>query len=237
MALVAYGGAGPLLAADVADETGCPIVIVPPAPGTLCARGILMSDPSRDFVETVLAPAETGWAQATAAFDRMSAMAHAWLTTEAPDPARRQIERSIEARYIGQSFEAATPVYPDDSVDEFIERFHAAHKLEHGYEIRARGVEIVNCRLIATSIGMKSTPARVTASGPGSAAGTTRNVAFTHADGGVADVETTVLQRDGLQPHEVIVGPAIIVEKTSTTVVPPDWSAVVDDYANLILRR
>jgi N-methylhydantoinase A len=237
MALVAYGGAGPLLAADVADETGCPIVIVPPAPGTLCARGILMSDPSRDFVETVLAPAEVGWTQATAAFERMLAMANAWLAVEAPDPARRQIGQFIEARYLGQSFEAATPVNPDDSVDDFIERFHTAHKLEHGYEILARGVEIVNCRLIATATGMKSTPARVAESGPKSAGGTTRSVAFTHADGTVADVETKVLERDALQPSELIVGPAIIVEKTSTTVVPPDWSAEVDAYANLILRR
>ena len=196
-----------------------------------------MSDPSRDFVETVLAPANVGWAEAKAAFNRMQTKANEWLEMEAPDPNQRQITRVIEARYLGQSFEAATPIEPDDSLGDFVERFHAAHKLEHGYEIRMRAVEIVNCRLIATATGMKSTPMRIVLSGTKSGDVECRMVAFTKADGTVVAVETNVFERTALQLGERVDGPAIIVEKTSTTVLPPGWSAEVDDYANLILQR
>ncbi len=240
MALVAYGGAGPLVAADVADEAGCPAVIVPPAPGTLCARGILMSDPTQDYVETILAPADAaGWAAAEAAFRRMADAADAWLATEAPDPARRRQTWLIEARYLGQSFEAATEVVQGDTAADFVERFHAAHAREHGYDIRARAVEIVNCRVIGTATGMKSAPEPVgrdeTAVEPSPIA--RRDVAFAGADGAVRTVSTAIWDRAALQPGDSVVGPAILMEKTSTTVLPPGWAARVDGFANLILRR
>jgi len=240
MALVAYGGAGPLVAADVADEAGCPTVISPPAPGTLCARGILMSDPTTDFVETVLAPAAVGgWAAATAAFERMSAKADAWLEAEAADPARRRKTRLIEARYLGQSFEAAAPVEEGDTAASFVERFHAAHAREHGYDIRARAVEIVNCRVIATATGMKSEPeraARPEGAGPPAPSGA-RETAFAGPDGRAVLTRTAVYERESLHPGDIVQGPAIVVEKTSTTVAPPGWSARVDAYLNLILEK
>lgn len=238
MALAAYGGAGPLVAADVADEAGCPAVLVPPAPGALCARGILMSDPSRDYVETVLAPADdAGWAAAMAAFRRMADAATAWLEAETADPARRAQTWRIEARYLGQSFEASAPVAPEDTAAGFVERFHAAHAMEHGYDIRDRAVELVNCRVTATVTGVKSTPEPV-AAGDGAAPKpiARREVAFAGATG-VAPVATAIFDRDGLKPGDAIAGPAIVLEKTSTTVVPPAWRAEVDAYANLILRR
>jgi len=239
MALVAYGGAGPLVAADVADEAGCPAVLVPPAPGTLCARGILMSDPTTDFVETVLAPADTaGWSAAMAAFARMSKSADAWLDGETTDPDRRRQDWLIEARYLGQSFEAAAPVAPGDTADAFVERFHEAHAREHGYDIRARAVELVNCRVIATATGMKSTPEEVErpagAEAPQPIA--SREVFFAGA-GGVEAWTTAVYDRASLAAGDAIEGPAIVVEKTSTTVAPPGWTARADAYLNLILER
>ncbi len=237
MALVAYGGAGPLVAADVAAEAGCPTVIVPLAPGTLCARGILMSDPTMDFVRTVLTPADAaGWAAADQAFADMTVEADPWLMAETSDPACRKQRRIIEARYHGQSFEAAVAVEDGLGLTAFIERFHAAHAMEHGYDIRARGVEIVNCRLIATVDGVKSRPALVETEGSQSlaelASAGPRQVYFTEGS-----VDAALYDRDGLQPGDNIAGPAIITEKTSTTVVPPDWRSVVDAYGNLILNR
>ncbi len=239
MALVAYGGAGPLLAADVADEAGCPAVIVPPAPGTLCARGILMSDPSQDFVETILAPAGPGWPMAQAAFQRMQAEAEAWLSSETDDPARRDIRWIVEARYMGQSFEAAAPTGPSDTLEAFIERFHGAHALEHGYDIRARDVELANCRVVATATGMKSAPLRLPDGGPAAAPVAPRASRLVAFPDGAATVRapTQVYDRDSMPPGATIEGPAVIEEKTSTTIIPPAWRARVDDYGNLLLSR
>lgn len=239
MALVAYGGAGPLVAADVADEAGCPTVISPPAPGTLCARGILMSDPTTDFVETVLAPADAdGWAAAMAAFARMAEAASAWLEQETDDADRRRQTWFVEARYLGQSFEAAAPVGPDDQVEAFVERFHAAHAREHGYDIRAREVEIVNCRVIATATGVKSAPQKLApAAGAALTPEAMRDVAFADEDGEVRATATAVYDRSKLEAGASFAGPAIVVEKTSTTVAPPGWAVRVDDFGNLILER
>lgn len=236
MALVAYGGAGPLVAADVAAEAGCPTVIVPPAPGTLCARGILMSDPSQDLVETVLKPADgDGWAAAVAAFARMGAAADAWLAQEAADPAHRRQDWTIEARYLGQSFEADAPTTPGERLEDFIERFHAAHAREHGYDIRTRQVEIVNCRVKATATGFKSTPARVPSLDSAPEPLGSRDVAFA-TEAGITVHATPIYDRDTLGPGTALSGPAVIIEKTSTTVAPPDWRVRVDDFGNLLLE-
>lgn len=237
MALIAYGGAGPLVAADVALESGCPTVIVPPAPGTLCARGILMSDPTMDFVRTVLAAADAeGWSATNAAFIAMTAEADPWLEKEAANPERRIRRRIIEARYRGQSFEAPVEVEAGLSLPAFIERFHAAHAMEHGYDIRTRAVEIVNCRLIASVAGVRSSPDALDA--PISAMplderarSGARPVFFT----GQGALETALYNRERLQPGDAIPGPAIINEKTSTTVILPGWAAAVDRFGNLIL--
>ncbi|MEQ9125714.1 MAG: hydantoinase/oxoprolinase family protein, partial [Alphaproteobacteria bacterium] len=158
---------------------------------------------------------------------------------EAADPAHRRKTRLIEARYLGQSFEAAAPVEEGDTAASFVERFHAAHAREHGYDIRARAVEIVNCRVIATATGMKSEPeraARPEGAGPPAPSGA-RETAFAGADGHATLARTAVYERESLHPGHIVQGPAIIVEKTSTTVAPPGWSARVDDYLNLILER
>ena len=117
MALIAYGGAGPLVAADVALESGCPVVIVPPAPGTLCARGILMSDPTTSFVETILRSADAeGWQMAKDAFRRMTSLGDIWLNKQTSDHTRHQKKWIVEARYLGQGFEAATVLFPHDTL-------------------------------------------------------------------------------------------------------------------------
>ena len=236
MALIAYGGAGPLVAADVAAEAGCPVVIVPLAPGTLCARGILMADPTMDFVRTVLVPADSaGWNAANKAFVAMAADADPWLVSETQDPACRLRRRVVEARYQGQSFEAAVDVEEGLSLGEFIKRFHNAHAMEHGYDIRERAVEIVNCRLIAAVNGVKSSPVQIDLQSDASiderAHTGASEVYFT--EGGT--IETLRFDRQDLQPGDAVQGPAIINEKTSTTVLPPDWAATVDRYGNLIL--
>ena len=151
--LFAYGGAGPLCAADVNEEVGCPRIIIPPAPGTLCARGILLSDLSFDFVRSLLVLAEVdGWEDVMKNLEALKEQANKLFIGDEVLPSARSFKYYLEARYKGQSYELRIPL-PDqmksDSLVEFIAAFHTEHKKEFGYELLERPIEIVNCRLEA----------------------------------------------------------------------------------------
>ncbi|HVL76766.1 MAG TPA: hydantoinase/oxoprolinase family protein [Noviherbaspirillum sp.] len=238
-ALYAYGGAGPLHAAEVAEECGIPTVIVPQEPGTMCARGILLSDVSLDFVRTEIAPAnEETWAKVCAFFDDMTRDGTAWLEQERVVPAQRAFRRYVEARYEGQNYEIAVEL---DSVDPnglqaYLEQFRAAHVKEYGYAIPGRTVQIVNCRTEAIGRVPK---AELRKAGEGRAANVAdaaigvREVYFGE---GAGWVPTTVYERSLLPVDTAIAGPAIIEEMSSTTVVLPRHSFKVDTLGNIIIR-
>ena len=148
-ALFAYGGAGPLHAADVAHELGMPRVIVPAEPGTLCARGILHADLTFDLARTRIMLADpAGWRQTAAAFAEMSREGGDILDRERVPMADRHTVRGIDARYEGQNFEVQVGldgIALDGDVGridaEFARRFRAAHAEIYGYDIPGRAVE------------------------------------------------------------------------------------------------
>ena len=163
-----------------------------------------------------------------------------WLLLPIPagvgtDPARRRQDWTVEARYLGQSFEADAPTTPGEPLEDFIARFHAAHAREHGYDIRSRQVEIVNCRVKATATGFKSTPARAQGRDGAAEPLGSRDIAFA-SEAGLTVHATPIYDREALGPGATLMGPAVIVEKTSTTVAPPDWRIRVDDFGNLLLE-
>src|SRR5262249_8890321 len=125
--LFAFGGAGPLHAADVAAECGIRRILVPQEPGTLCARGILLSDVSRDFVQTHLAPmSDESWPEVPRLLGEMRREADAWLEREGIPRERRAFRLAIDARYQGQSHDIRVHM---DAVTEsdrarFGEAFH-----------------------------------------------------------------------------------------------------------------
>src|SRR5690606_18225954 len=105
-ALCAYGGAGPLHALDVARECGIPTVIIPQEPGTLCARGMLLTDVSFDFVESEIAVIEPqAWPRILSRLQRLRDEADTWLAQEGVAAEQRDYEIVIDARYVGQNFE------------------------------------------------------------------------------------------------------------------------------------
>jgi N-methylhydantoinase A len=238
VALCAFGGAGPLHASEVAREAGIIKVLIPQEPGTMCARGVLLSDVSLDFVRMQLARAnEQGWERACAALEAMVKEGDEWLAAENVAPAARSFQLAIDAHYVGQSHEIRVTI---DSVDRaglasFLGSFGEVHETTYGYKHAEQPVLIVSCRLRA--IGHVK---RVV--GPNYQGGTSivdamieeRQVYFGPGEGWLL---TPVLRRARLPIGEAIKGPAIIDEMSSTTVVLARQEAVIDGFGNIIISN
>lgn len=233
--LFAYGGAGPLHASDVAASTSIPRVLVPLAPGTMSARGILMADVSTDFVRSrVVAADAEGWADMLAQFRGMEAEGDDWFAGNDIPAADRSCVHTIDARYRGQNHEVriTVPSAPDEGMlGQFLVLFRDAHEREYGYHIDGLPVEIVNRRLKVT--GHIQNPARTQPledRAPAAPFGT-RQVYFV---GGWRD--TALYRREDLAVGQVIPGPAIIEELTSTTVLNPSDRASLDKDGNIVIE-
>ena len=234
--LFAYGGAGPLCAADVNEEVGCPRIIIPPAPGTLCARGILLSDLSFDFVRSLLVNAEVdGWEAVMNNLEVLKEQANKLFIDDEVIPSARSFKYYLEARYKGQSYELRIPLpgqIKSNSLVEFIAAFHAEHKKEFGYELFDRPIEIVNCRIEAVGKTSKPISEKATQNKTELEVKETREVYFGSAFGWK---ETRVYERADISHRAKVIGPAVIEEMSSTTILPPNYEATVDKRANLIL--
>ena len=228
-ALFPYGGAGPLHVAAVAAESGISRVLVPVEPGTLCARGILLSDLSQDQVRSAIIPVDdTNWPRIVEAFAAMIETGRAWLEREAVPTDHRRFDRVIDARYKGQNHEVQVNGEFSDRVT-FLHHFATAHQREYGYTAD-RGVEIVNCRLKAVGLIDRPAASFTGGSGPPTAKATRR----VHFDDTWHD--TPIFDRATLAVGASLPGPAVIDEMSATTLVPPGWNLHVDPAGNLILE-
>jgi N-methylhydantoinase A len=235
--LCAFGGAGPLHAAEVAVECGIPRVLAPQEPGTMCARGMLLTDISLDFVRSVLVPADApSWPRIAQLFAEMIGEGQAWLEGERVAPGERSFVRHIEARYDGQNFEVR--VEADDrviaSLEAFIPAFAAAHRQEYGYDIPGRGAEIVNCRVKAVGRVPKARQERVARDGRLDDALLARRRVHFGRDAGWQ--ETPVYARGRLPTQVPIAGPAIVNEMSATSIVLPGQRAFADAFDNLVIE-
>ena len=236
-ALCAFGGAGPLHAAEVAVECALPRILIPREPGTLCARGMLLSDISADFVRSQMGPADTaGWQAILARFAEMEAEGEAFLAREGVAPAARRHRRLLDARYLGQNFEVRVDCQglgPDD-LGAVRARFDAAHRKEYGYDIPARAVQFVSARVQTVGEVAKAEQPEV-AGGPSLAAAQTgeRPVYIDRARGWRT---AAVYDRARLPAGPEFAGPAIVNEMSSTTFLLPGQRAHADRWGNLIVR-
>jgi len=235
-ALCSFGGAGGLHAAELARDCGIGTLLIPQEPGTMCARGILLSDISMDFVQTLMAHAtDAGWNTLRQALDTLAAKARDWLAGEGVAPSAQRLSSVIDARYQGQNFEIPVPLEGMQLMPtaDFVAAFSAAHVREYGYDAAGRGIEIVNCRVRAVGLVPRAPLARVAGGGAlADAVKETRQVYF-DATGWVA---TPVYRRAGLPVDTPVAGPAVIEEMSSTTVVLPGQRAHADAYGNLVVN-
>lgn len=240
-ALMAFGGAGPLHARDVAAELGMADVLVPPAPGIVCAEGLLVSDQKEDFVASQRLPlAEASLEAARAAVAGLTADAAAWFAAEDLPDAGRTLELALDLRYVGQNFELITPVAagpaigPADlpGVDALAALFFAAHDRAYGFHDPAAAIEIVNFRMTARGRLYRASdpPAAPDAAATPVSVGH-RPVWFTPS----GPVEAPVYRREALSPGLTFEGPAIVDQLDATTpVFPGDRVEVRADGSLLI---
>jgi N-methylhydantoinase A len=234
-ALFAYGGAGPLHAIDVALECGIGAVIVPQEPGTLCARGMLLTDVSFDFVRSLIAAATPqSWETARELFAAMCAEAEQWLQQERVAVRDRSFRCHIDARYEGQNFEVVVALERfDTELARFLSDFALAHQREYGYSLEGRPVEIVNCRLQAVGAVPKAPLVDYTSGAAlASALAGSRTVYFGSGHGWL---ETPVYARSRIAARERVAGPAVIEEMSSTVVLAPGSHASIDAQGNVVV--
>jgi N-methylhydantoinase A len=236
-ALAAFGGAGPLHAAEVAIECGIPRVLVPREPGTLCARGMLLTDVSADYVRSHFADAsESSWRAILALFAEMEREGDAWLAREGVAQAGRSFRRVLDARYRGQNFEVKVTCdgLGADDLAEMQERFHAAHTREYGYAIRDRGIELVSARVQAIGDVPKAPHARI--AGGASLAGARIARRPVYVDPATGWAEADVYARESLPVGVPFAGPAIVNEMSATLLLLPGQTASVDAFGNIVVE-
>ncbi len=232
--LLAYGGAGAMHAAFIAEELEIPRIVVPWAPGNFSALGSLISDVRRDYVQTrLLATRGTTFADIATTFTALEREAAAALTAEGIGAERIAMRRTLGMRYVGQAWELLVRV-PDevDAMDALEEAFHRSHERRYGHR-NDGAVEIVNFRL--TAVGATPKPSLPRPRSVGSVAEACRTERPVYFDGGF--VTSPVYEREGLARGARLSGPAIVEEMGATTVIPPAWSATVGDWGELVLER
>lgn len=233
--LFAFGGAGPLHAAEVAQECGISSVLVPHEPGTMCARGILLADISRDFVRTQLAMlSEDSWRTVGRVMEEMLREGEAWLAQERVPQADRRFHFYIDARYRGQTHDIRVQMNTVEQADQtrFIEAFHQAHRAQYGHDNPGLAIEIVTCRVQAVGLVAKDMARTPPASGS-APKWDERQVYFGSGHGWTS---TRIYRRDSLSVGTELIGPVVIDEMSSTTVVLPGQQAVVDRFGNIRIQ-
>lgn len=230
LALIAFGGGGPMHATFLAEELGMAQVIIPPAPGLFSALGLLVADLRRDGVRAILRDAvETLQPVVDRTFHALANELLRALAKDGFPSADVVIERQLEMRYKGQSYELAVT---GDRVSEGIEAFHERHQRVYGYMAREEPVEVVTARAVAyVSLPKPAIAAPAPAGMSSSESGETRRAYF---DGWH---QTPVYRRNGLRPGHVLQGPAIVEQYDTTTIVPPNWRLFVEATGVLRLWR
>lgn len=230
--LVAFGGAGPLHACELAASLRIPRVLIPGSPGVLSALGMLVADIIKDYVRTIMVTAEEAAEVVEPVFAHLEASGLTDLTGEGLPEPEIVIERYLDLRYWGQSYELIVPFEGD--ISGAVAAFHAAHERRFGYADRSERVEVVNARVKAR--GATKRPAverRPVVAGAVPEPVAVRPVVFESQDGAVA-LDSPIYDRALLAPGMVLNGPAIVTQYDTTTVLPPGWRAMIDAAGSLI---
>jgi N-methylhydantoinase A len=236
--LIAFGGAGPLHAVAIAREISIPKVVIPKLPGAFSALGMLMAEWRQDFVRTVIA--ELGKVDpgvASTAFAELRAAGEKALARDRLSGG--EFKFAADLRYRGQEHTIPITVAGADdltgSTEATRERFHVQHDSRYGHAAPDQSIEIVNLRLVVTVPRMQDTIGRWL-SAPwqpeGKIAEQRRPVVF---EDPARPLDTRILWRPQLAAGTEIVGPALIEEANSTTLIGPGDRAVVDAIGNIVV--
>jgi N-methylhydantoinase A len=228
-ALLPFGGAGGLHAVELARALSISLIIVPAAPGTLSAIGVLTADVIKDLSRTVMLEARNGLDKVlNQTFEQMEREARKVLRREGFPDAKQRHSRSLAVRYKGQSFELEI----GKTSGNIAEAFHQAHTARYGYAQKTNAVEIVSARLRSAGIVDKISQR----SDRGRRKRYVRPTAYSRAFLEGKNLRVGVYRREDLRAGMRLRSPCIVTEYSATTLVPGDAAAEVDAYGNLIIQ-
>ena len=237
--LFAYGGAGPLHAAQLASLLGISRIVIPANPGLGSCIGLLAADIKETAVRTVpMRDDQLDIAHVTARFAELETRVRSAVVEQEIAGKDVEVERLVDVRYLGMASELTVPLPGDGTtIGQAIDVFHDAHQRAYGYSYRGEQVvEIINLRVIGTGplslIEMTETDLEP---GDGSAAQIGERQVYFGPDEGLQ--ACVIYDRAGLGPGQAVSGPAIVEQYDSTIVVPPWADASVDGFGNLRIER
>ncbi len=226
--VVAFGGAGGLHVAELTQRLGASAAMIPPDPGLLSAYGMLAAPVTREVARTVLVahddPARD--ARIGEVFVDLEETATGRMAEEGYERASLTVERWVDARYFGQSYELSV------RASDWVERFHRAHARRYGYRQDDARVEAVTLRVVARAPGLPLDPPALD---PATEPTPPARTAPVHSGGRPRDAARW--WRRDLRAGHVLPGPGLVLEYSSTTWIPPGWRAEVDPTGALLLRR
>lgn len=233
-ALLAFGGAGGIVAVDVAQELGMSKVIIPPGQGAFSALGMLMADVQYDTSRTAIMPlAEVGTDFVSSVFAGMADEANDALQKQGFEPGRRVIRHAVDVRYTGQehSVTVSVPAEVNDPATFIGARFEELHKRNYGHTM-TDSIEVTTFRLRAT--GMVDKPelpvVRRRLEGKPQLVGE-RDII--RVDGSAS--RSSVFLREHLLAGDTLDGPVVIVEHTATTIMHEGNHLTVGDHGELVI--
>jgi len=224
-ALMAFGGAGPMHACELALDLGIRKVVLPRNPGLLCAWGALGAPLGREYSITVRETAPK-LAQLLKQAQPLVDRAHAELTSQGAPQNAIKTDLRADVRYRGQSYEIEVQLGP-----KFVAEFHQAHQRTFGYAASDSPIEVVNLRLRASAASPPIKPERIAKARGKLMPDSTANVIV-----GAEHRRVPVYTRDAIGAGAQIAGPAIIVELSATAYVAPEFTLRCDDFGNLQLE-
>ena len=228
-ALLAFGGAGPMHACELALDLGIGHIVLPRNPGLLCAWGALGAPLGREYSMTIrdTSPKYRNLIDRAAPMTRRAIRE---LSTEGISRAQIEHELFADMRYRGQSYELEVALTP-----RFMNEFHVSHQKTFGHSSPDSPVEVVNLRLRSSAAGPSVAPRKI-AKTPKSITRSPAAVAHINTLVGDKVCRVPVYSRDDLGAGAKLSGPLIVVELSATSYVAPEFAMRVDDFGNLHLE-
>jgi len=241
--LLAFGGAGPLHACALAEELSIKEILIPNNPGLFSAMGLLFTDVKHTFVKSIRADlAGINHKSLEKDFQQLEGMGESVLVEESFSKQSIQHQRIVDLRYAGQGFELFIPIsniklQNDDCSDKIKKLFQEKHEAIYGYILETEPIELVNIRVNSLGVIKKPKLTKVSIGSkkpPKDAIIGSRKVFFEEMND---FIDTDIYSRDKLVANIELVGPAVIEQYDTTTIVNPNWKAKLDEYGLIHLTR
>jgi N-methylhydantoinase A len=241
--LLAFGGAGPLHSCSLADELDINEIIIPQNPGLFSTMGLLYTDVKHTFVKSIrMQLTEIDFTELAKYMQELEAKGNNLLAEEGFDKKTINHQRLIDARYGSQGFELLIPITEIDLTKKDVIRkiealFHDKHQTIYGYIMEDEPIEIVNIRVNSLGLIEKTSFKKQPKGKPKPTDESIMELREVIFDGTNNFVESPIYNRSLLQSSNEIKGPAIIEQYDTTTIVPPNWIAIIDGYGLMHLLR